>query len=405
MTPFSCEKPIVLPKDAFENALKNTVAVSSKIIKNLEGHYMSDEKLKILGNQFICLVNNNTITFISDKGGLYIVCDLGLNTNDSLIYLKGYYRDPLTSNKGFVQLILKDKKNTQSVFNNSIDSSLEFTMNFINADNPNIKTINLKYKRAFKTSSIKPNFNILAHRGGGRNSDDLPYSENSIEMIHHATDFGANGVEIDVKLTSDQVPVIYHDDDINIRLTLKSPIIGAVGKYKYKTLETYVRLVKGEKIPKLEDVLDHIVDSTSLNFVWLDIKDANDVFKNIIPIVNKTLEKAKKSNRNLSIYYGIPSDDVYNSFMEEKDYVSLPSLCELDIDKATKLSSIIWAPRWTLGLDKNSIQGAQTSNLKVVTWTLDNEELIKKYISTYNYDGILTNYPSIVAYHYYSTYW
>ena len=63
----------------------------------------------------------------------------------------------------------------------------------------------------------------------------------------------------DVKLTSDQVPVIYHDYDINIRLTLKSPIIGALSKYKYKTLETYVRLVNGEKIPKLEDVLSSLL--------------------------------------------------------------------------------------------------------------------------------------------------
>jgi glycerophosphoryl diester phosphodiesterase len=47
---------------------------------------------------------------------------------------------------------------------------------------------------------MQSDFQILAHRGGGRNSDYLGVSENSIEMIDIAERFGSTGIEIDARL-------------------------------------------------------------------------------------------------------------------------------------------------------------------------------------------------------------
>lgn len=401
---WGCSKESLLGIDVFKNTLDNTIPVADTSLKKLEGHYFTSDKNNFFGNQFICLVNKKTITLISNKGGLYLVCDAGYSSQDSTFLMRGYYRDPLSSAQGFVKLSFKNNIGNKNILTQGLDSTLTFQVFYQSNENDLVRTFSLKYTRPFKENALHPTYHIVAHRGGGRNSDDLPYSENSIEMIKHASDFGANGIEIDIKLTADLVPVIYHDDDINTRLTLKSPIIGDIGKYRYKTLESFVRLIKGEKIPTLEETLDFVVDSTNLNFVWLDIKDATNMFEKIVPIVTKAQSDAVKKNREIKIYFGIPTEEVYQSFIQYPNYQSLPALCEIDLDHVNQASAEVWAPRWTLGLDKNSIQGAQQNNLSVITWTLDDETLIKRYIATYNYDGILTNYPSLVASSYYQLY-
>jgi glycerophosphoryl diester phosphodiesterase len=50
---------------------------------------------------------------------------------------------------------------------------------------------------------------IIGHRGA---ADYAP--ENTIEGIHTAADMGVEWVELDVKLTKDQVPVLFHDETL-----------------------------------------------------------------------------------------------------------------------------------------------------------------------------------------------
>ena len=38
---------------------------------------------------------------------------------------------------------------------------------------------------------------------------------------------------------------------------------------------------------------------------------------------------------------------------------------------------------------------------KVLSWTLDHAGYIQEFIRYGNFDGLLTNYPSLVAYYYY----
>ena len=60
-----------------------------------------------------------------------------------------------------------------------------------------------------------------------------------------------------------------------------------------------------------------------------------------------------------------------------------------------------WGPRWTLGLQTAEVEAMHNEGREVITWTLDDPVWIDKYIREGNFDGILTNYPSIVAYYYY----
>ena len=87
-----------------------------------------------------------------------------------------------------------------------------------------------------------------AHRGLHDNSSDAP--ENSIPAFLKAVGSGY-GIELDVQLTKDRIPVVFHDD------TLKRVcgISGSVKDYTYTELSQFHLFDTEETIPKLSDVL------------------------------------------------------------------------------------------------------------------------------------------------------
>lgn len=89
----------------------------------------------------------------------------------------------------------------------------------------------------------------FAHRGLHDNGTDAP--ENSMKAFRKAVNAGY-GIELDVQLTKDRVPVVFHDE------TLKRAC-GAAGKvrdYTYEELQQFALFKSGERIPKFSDFLN-----------------------------------------------------------------------------------------------------------------------------------------------------
>ena len=99
----------------------------------------------------------------------------------------------------------------------------------------------------------KPDMSALmgwhyAHRGLHDNKGDAP--ENSLASIRNAVEKGY-GIEFDVQLTRDRIPVVFHDE------TLKRVcgVEGNVRDYTYEELQAFPLLNSQERIPLLADVL------------------------------------------------------------------------------------------------------------------------------------------------------
>lgn len=93
---------------------------------------------------------------------------------------------------------------------------------------------------------------MLGHRGGrgGVGADAWP-AENTLEAFARAIDEGADGVELDVRLTADGVPVVLHDT------TLARCTGGADTRAVHQVkLADLPLLSGGERIPRLSDALD-----------------------------------------------------------------------------------------------------------------------------------------------------
>ncbi len=88
-----------------------------------------------------------------------------------------------------------------------------------------------------------------AHRGLHDNASDAP--ENSMAAFQLAVEHGY-GIELDVQLTKDKLPVVFHDD------TLKRVcgIEGRVSQYTYEELQGFSLYGTEQKIPLFQDVLD-----------------------------------------------------------------------------------------------------------------------------------------------------
>jgi glycerophosphoryl diester phosphodiesterase len=259
------------------------------------------------------------------------------------------------------------------------------------------KRIALQYERPLPQ---KPAFHVLAHRGAGRNVDFYPFSENSLEIIRLGALLGATGLEIDVRLTADKVPVLFHDVVLSYRSLDNYFLVEPVNSYTLEQIKR-LKLKKGECIPTLREALDTILYETPLELVWLDVKFDGDQ-QVLIDIQREYLEKAAAAGRKLEILIGIPDGGVLNSFLQLNDYKKIPSLTELSKDTVQEINGNIWAPKWTEWLGNAEVEAMQNSGRRVFTWTLDPPNLLEKYLTTGRYDGILTNTPALLSFYYYT---
>ncbi|MEM9468819.1 MAG: glycerophosphodiester phosphodiesterase family protein [Pseudomonadota bacterium] len=98
---------------------------------------------------------------------------------------------------------------------------------------------------------------VIGHRGAAAYAP-----ENTIEGIHTAADMGVEWVELDVKLTKDDIPVIFHDDTLE-RTTNGSGAIAEMTYDDLKQLECgswFADSFTGIKIPTLEEAIEALID-------------------------------------------------------------------------------------------------------------------------------------------------
>lgn len=326
---------------------------------------------------------------------------------DTTFLYAGYWRFAQGPQSGLAVLQI-DSSDVMELLRGRRPADLQLRGNLGSSENFREEQIVLRYLRPlYGTDTVRTSkpLLIIAHRGGGRNSDRLPFSENSAELVRFASKLGAHGVEIDVRLTRDSVPVLYHDENLNTRLVDGEFMVGPIGNYSLAQLRALCRLKNGELIPTLEKVLDDIIDSTNLRAVWLDIKEVGEIEK-VIALQQRASERARLLfnaglRDSLEIYFGLASEDIYQAFVSRPDHAVISSVCELSTEKTLAAGSKVYGARWTLGFLVTEVQQLHAKNTNAFVWTLDQPDFILRFLHDADYDGILTNYPTVVAYHYY----
>lgn len=387
--------------EADPSGLLNETSPLSNTQKNfMEGIYLVSEGSEYFGTEVVLKWSRSTLSVFTGVNAGYIVLNGG--RIDSAIIFQGTWRQRMNTKTGRIEIHIPREEGARSVLEtDSALGSIVLRGSFGEGNETPGRKITLKFLRSFSSFVKSSRFLVLAHRCGGRDADFLGVSENTVEMISQSEGFGAMGIEMDVRLSNDNIPFIYHDDEVNIRTTKSSVIWGKIENYNYYQIKNLIVLKNGEQIPTLKEMLNYVVEKTDLQLVWLDMKSE----KNDIQIVNAIRDEAQKRasmlGRNLQIVIGVPTEEKENHLMSVNTYNQIPSLCELSLDEVRKLNSLYWAPRWTEGMQYDKVQEMHSEGRKVLVWTLDEPVFMKKYINEGNFDGVLSNYPSLVAYYHY----
>lgn len=129
----------------------------------------------------------------------------------------------------------------------------------------------------------KPFMGVLyAHRGLHDNRTDAP--ENSLKAFAKAVEAGY-GIEMDIQLTKDGVPVVFHD----FTLQRMCGTEGKVCDYTYEELQTFHLCESTERIPKFADVLA-LVDGKVPLIVELKIEGGDT---GVCPVADALLREYK----------------------------------------------------------------------------------------------------------------
>ncbi|MBR4994087.1 MAG: glycerophosphodiester phosphodiesterase, partial [Lachnospiraceae bacterium] len=122
----------------------------------------------------------------------------------------------------------------------------------------------------------------FAHRGLHDNKSEAP--ENSMAAFKKAVDAGY-GIELDVHITKDLIPVVFHDDTLNRVCGVE----GKISDFTLEELEQFRLFETDEKIPLFKDVLELVDGKVPL---IVEIK-ANDNDLRVCPKADELLKDYK----------------------------------------------------------------------------------------------------------------
>ena len=209
---------------------------------------------------------------------------------------------------------------------------------------------------------------IFAHRG-------LPvkFAENSLEGFRYAAKHGAEGVEFDVHMTKDKVPVVMHDEEID-RTTDGS---GYIKDYTLNEIRKF-HLKNGEPVPMLRELFEILQDKDL--YINLEFKTNKIHDKGIEAIVLALVKE-----------YRFVHPIIFSSF----NYQTLKNCQQIDPHQQycflTKIP-VIFPQRF---VRKNHFAAIHPhwylpSKITQRIWTVDNPKLAKKYMKR-GVAGIFTN--------------
>jgi glycerophosphoryl diester phosphodiesterase len=396
---FSCSKnKIVLQPDI---NIGNVYSISDTIMKKMEGIYTLSSGTTDYGTEYVCKVSKFRVSFFSNQGGIFMILKYGINPSDSSVKFSGFWRFSEIATQGLVNFTVP--KAVALAFLQTGDLSLLTLDGNIENGSGSTAPMSLKFSRPFSQYVLTHPFEIYSHHGVQTTSNP-PFAQNSLLGVYNDEDYGVNGLEFDIQMTRDTVPICMHDGNIDIRLTQKSPLSGNYTDYAFNFLEDYIHLVDGQKIPSLDQVCTAFIDSTTMKYLWLDIKGDPGIFEALLPIIQKAYDHAALVGREVVMYVDMPSTTVITQYQAYPPYRAsgLPSMCELTFQDVIDNGCTRWGPRYSRGLMLDDVAQAHAQGIKVISWTLNDKTLIKNYIQNGQFDGFISDYPAYVVYDWYT---
>lgn len=233
---------------------------------------------------------------------------------------------------------------------------------------------------------------VFAHRGA---SGYAP--ENTLEAFALAIEQGADGIELDVQLSSDGIPVVIHDETID-RVTEKT---GYVKDYTLQELKELTVLKDKfpeygqSKIPTLKEVLE-AVKSSGIQ-VNIELKTGiywyPDIEKKVAEIVEETGMKEKIIYSSFNHY----SVQRIKEIVPDAETAYLYSDVILNVEDYAKKTNVDGLHPAVYHVKMaDFLKEYVKSGLDVRVWTV-NEEADMRALTEAGVTAVITNYPDVAV--------
>ncbi len=227
----------------------------------------------------------------------------------------------------------------------------------------------------------------IAHRGASYLAP-----ENTVASAMLAWELGADAVEIDIYLSSDNKVMVIHDKDTKrICKGEDNKVIKSTSSADLRKLDAGIwkgERFKGEKIPFLSEIIETVPEGKTL---VVEIKCGSEV----IPAMKECIDKSGKSDQIVFISFGWETIlDTRKAFPGNKCYW-------LSSDKSVLKKKIKESADNGLDgvnlhynvVDKKVVKAAFSRGLEVLAWTVDNPEEARRLIRL-GVTKITTNRPA-----------
>jgi len=238
----------------------------------------------------------------------------------------------------------------------------------------------------------------IGHRGAAA---DAP--ENTLAAFELALRQGADGVEFDVHLSADGVPVVIHD----ARLDRTTSGSGHVADHSLRALR---RLdagswfnrrypargrprYAGRKIPLLAEVLTWVHDRDCLAFV--EIKKSTRTRPEIERKVLEEIHRAGVTLRATVISFDLPTLRRVRRMDPQVPLGIDFTRPLLAVTRARSIKAGVVLPHWAFA-SRRLLKRAHQAGLKVVVWDLDEPRWMRRKLAD-GVDGIITACPAKLA--------
>lgn len=260
-----------------------------------------------------------------------------------------------------------------------------------------------------------PDFDLQAHRGGRGEA-----TEQSLRAFARSLELGVSTLELDVVLTRDRQPLVWHDPTIAAeKCADTAPAFAGDPQYPYvgklvqdltlaqiRTLDCGRRLddfpnaevVPGNRIATLPQVFA-LADSYRADAVRYNIETKVDADEpepqEFVDVILAAVRAAGKVER-----VDIQSFDWRTLPLVHRAEPSIPLVALYD--EQTPADPLIGAltvgadavsPDYRLVAGKPYVDRAHALGLKVIPWTVDDVDAMRRQIG-YGVDGIITDYPT-----------
>jgi len=368
-------------------AVPNAVELSDALKLQMNGIYTNSDNSGFLAETPIIHWTSNLMNIYTAENYTTYALKGGIR-NDSLIF-KGI------SLNGAGKINVEAGFASAADMNSKISSGkVTFDCYFYSNNNVLQKKTQITFLR--KTIYNLNNYTMIIHDGGGNDT----YSSNSLGGIRHSGLTGANGMELDINISSDGIPFCFHDPEFKSDNVNSDFCVGPVTNYKMEDIKLLAQLYDGSKIPTLDEALNVILNDTYAKIVWLDIKNSSAIGA-CLPVIQKYKNKAAGQGKSFEIFLGLPSQDAVDQFTSLEAAARPQVLTELPPEIVQQINADVWGPQWDNTINTpDQISFVHSLGKRVFCWTIDDPGFYAQFSGTTIPDGIITNDAQKMIYEY-----